>query len=202
MDDNAGWNLYFQHLKDNKIFECIKNKNVLEISTGHGRFWRLYKKYNPKSIVGLDPDTRWKLADGMVEEDIIREGYETYLPKLGYDVIICFGLSYKLSSPFLLMELLARSNPEYIIYEDLAKANLEYNTTPVNKKLGTLLSEHELNCEMVLHVTKAATITAFGNMGYDLQMSKTLTLDDSFNGHSKKQTRQYVFKKKEAKYGT
>ena len=200
MDSTSlGWEIYFNHLKDNKIFECIRNKNVLEISTGHGKFWKLYRNYNPKSIIGLDPDNRWHLEDGVVEKDIIRKGYESYLPKLGYDVIICFGLSYKLPSPFLLMELLARSNPEYIVYEDLARPNIECNTTPVNRKVGTLLSEHKLNCGMVIHVTKEATITAFGNMGYDLYISKSLKLDDSFNGHSKQQTRQYVFKKKEAK---
>lgn len=192
------WSDYFTHLRSCNVFECINNKNVLEIATANGRFWKLYKEYNPKSITGLDPDDRWNLVDGVNKSDIINECYTSYLPNKSYDVIICFGLLYKLHSPFNLLELLANSDPEYIILEDLLtdlikdKFTYENDLSLGNK--GDLIVNQEKHSKFFVWFPRKLVIAAMENMQYKLV--KEFYHTTKYEG-SKKDTHQYIFKKVE-----
>ena len=188
------WQEYLDQLENLNIFACIENKNVLEIGTAEGLFWKLYRKYNPLSITGLDPDSRWQLTSDLDEKDMIRESYDTYLPKTGYDVIICFGLLYKLHSPLHLLQLMAQSRPEYIILED--DANNEVITcSPLmpysTGKLGELVMSDDVYCPYVTRLPMNIIISAMESMSYKLENShKTKT-----EHPSKLNTRQFIFKR-------
>jgi len=188
------WKEYLNQLEDNNTFECIENKNVLEIGTADGSFWELYNKYNPSSITGLDPDDRWPLIDDVKESDIIRESYDTYLPKTGYDVIICFGLIYKLHSPMHLLELMARSRPEYIILEDIGPGQMQgitlFQHTPIAGNIGDLIIADEIHCPFVTTLGSNAIISIMETMSYKLENKYYLKSNHS----SKVETRQFIFK--------
>ena len=195
------WKEYFDQLENLNIFDCIENKNVLEIGTAEGLFWELYNKYNPSSITGLDPDDRWSLKEDIKESDIIRESYETYLPKTGYDVIICFGLIYKLHSPIHLLELIARSRPEYIILEDIGFfSGTSYPIEQIyltkipknnNGNLGDLFVNDEISCPYVTSLSTASTISVMKTMSYKLENVYELETENP----AKLETRQFIFKR-------
>ena len=188
------WQEYFDQLENLNIFDCIENKNVLEIGTAGGAFWKLYNKYNPSSITGLDPDDRWNLKEGVKESDIIRESYETYLPKTGYDVIICFGLIYKLHSPIHLLELIARSRPEYIILEDIEFPTEQISLTnigPNNNNMGELIINDEISCPYAIRLSTTSTISIMETMSYKLENVYELETKNP----SKSKTRQFIFKR-------
>lgn len=191
-----GWQAYFAHLEHNNVFKYIKNKKVLELATANGLFWGTYAKCNPLSVVGLDPDDRWPLINGVKESDIIRESYETYLPKSGYDVIICFGLMYKLHSPIRLLELMASSKPEYILLEDIAPDN--ENSCSLyhcgdHGKVGDLVIKEEIYSRYVTSLTSDSIIAIMKDMTYTLEKFTEYSSDHL---DSKKQTAQFIFKKK------
>jgi hypothetical protein len=156
-------------------------------------FWELYNKYNPSSITGLDPDDRWSLKEDIKESDIIRESYETYLPKTGYDVIICFGLIYKLHSPIHLLEAIARSRPEYIILEDIEFPTEQISLTkmgPNNNKIGELVVIDEISCPYVTRLSTASTISVMKTMSYKLENVYELETENP----AKLKTRQFIFR--------
>ena len=187
------WKEYLNQLENRNIFDCIENKNVLEIGTAEGMYWELYNKYNPSSITGLDPDNRWRLLEGVKESDMIRESYHTYLPKTGYDVIISFGLIYKLHSPILLLELMARSRPEYIILEDIDKPVEQISLTkvsPIAGNLGDLIIADEIHCPFVTTLSSNSIISIMETMSYKLENKYAWNC----NHPSKKKTRQFIFK--------
>ena len=186
------WQEYMAHLENNNIFECIENKNVLEIGTANGLFWETYNLYNPSSITGLDPDTRWDLTSGLDEKDMIRESYDTYLPKTGYDVIICFGFIYKLHSPIHLLELMARSRPEYIILEDLDNEELVCGPLVTNYAggVGELVVSDEVYCPYVTKLPMNTIISAMESMSYRLENSYKMETEHS----AKRKTIQCVFR--------
>ena len=193
MNMDNSWQEYFNQLENLNIFDCIENKNVLEIGTADGMFWELYNKYNPSSITGLDPDVRWRLPPCVKESDVIRESYETYLPKTGYDVIICFGLIYKLHSPIHLLELMARSRPEYIILEDIDKPVEQISLTkvsPIAGNLGDLIIADEIHCPFVTTLSSNSIISIMETMSYKLENKYDL---ESILP-SKHTTRQFIFK--------
>ena len=188
------WQEYFDQLENLNIFDCIENKNVLEIGTAEGLFWELYNKYNPSSITGLDPDNRWSLKEDIKESDIIRESYDTYLPKTGYDVIICFGLIYKLHSPIHLLELIARSRPEYIILEDIEFPTEQISLTnigPNNNNMGELIINDEISCPYAIRLSTTSTISIMETMSYKLENVYELETKNP----SKSKTRQFIFKR-------
>ena len=195
MNMDNSWQEYFNQLENLNIFDCIENKNVLEIGTADGMFWELYNKYNPSSITGLDPDVRWRLPPCVKESDIIRESYDTYLPKTGYDVIICFGLIYKLHSPIHLLELMARSRPEYIILEDLGPEpkitgiSLSKQSTTTGN-IGDLIIADEIHCPFVTTLSSNSIISIMETMSYKLENKYYLESSHP----SKKKTRQFIFK--------
>jgi hypothetical protein len=193
-DDGELWKKYFNHLENNNIFECIENKNVLGIGTADGMFWETYNLYNPSSIIGLDPDNRWKLMVGVGEKNIIRESYETYLPKTGYDVIICFGLIYKLHSPIHLLELIARCRPEYIILEDIYSTKtgiqLVAKDNHGDESLGGLITD-EIDCGFSTKLSTASLISVMENMSYKLKYSWEFKEN---SGWAKANTKQFIFK--------
>ena len=198
MKHQTEWDAYFDHLESQNIFECIQGKDVLEIATATGNFWKLYKKYNPSSVTGLDPDTRWILEDDVDENCIVRESFDTYLPKKQFDVIVCFGLIYKLANPIQLLELIARSEPSYVILEDLMDNTgpyLRWRELSGINTFGNLVTNEQINSQIVLLPNKEVIEAAMRNMGYTLELcvtKKILTDDKSFG---KKLSRQYLFKK-------
>jgi len=193
-EEDKHWKEYFDQLENNNIFDCIKKKNVLEIGTADGMFWKHYNKYNPSSITGLDPDDRWLLKEGVKESDIIRESYETYLPKTEYDVIICFGLICKLHSPIHLLELIARSRPEYIILEDIDFSTEQISLTkmgPNTNKIGELIVIDEISCPHITRLSTNIIISIMETMSYKLENNIELKIKHP----SKYETSQFVFKR-------
>ena len=194
---------YFHHIEHNDIFSCIKGKKVLEIGTAEGLFWETYNKYDPLSVTGLDPDDRWTLIDDVKDSDIIRESYLSYLPTTDYDVIICFGLIYKLHSPIHLLELIASSKPEYIVLEDLGLMDqdpCELYLAGQHGSLGELLVYNDVHSRYVSALSGNAIVDIMEDMSYTLE-KQTEYIEyagdpDNYIKSAKASTLQFVFKRK------
>jgi SAM-dependent methyltransferase len=198
--DEKLWDEYKNHLRKNNIFSLLENKNVLDIATGDGNIWEVIRENNPKTLTGLDPDPRWYYADNNIsKDDIISQTYENFLPTHGYDAIVCFGLIYKLSSPIRLLELIARSQPEVIILEDLNLFNEKDKVTTWDilkskQNRGDLIYDDDINSGIIIGVTFEMVTESMNNMGYSYVSSSIFKIRNE--DHSKYNTRQYVFTKK------
>jgi SAM-dependent methyltransferase len=200
VDDEKLWDEYKNHLRKNNIFSLLENKNVLDIATGDGNIWEVIRENNPKTLTGLDPDPRWYYADNNIsKDDIISQTYENFLPTNEYDAIVCFGLIYKLSSPIRLLELIARSQPEVIILEDLNLFNEKDKLTTWDilkskQNRGDLIYDDDINSGIIIGVTFEMVTESMNNMGYSYVSSSMFKIRNE--DHSKYNTRQYVFTKK------
>lgn len=188
------WNSYF--LQFENLFSVVKNKKVLDIACGLGLFWPILMKYDPESIEGLDPDTRWKIDNNFSHIVIHRKSYDDFLPNNNYDVILCFGLIYKLSDPTNLIEKLANSNAKYIIIENI----MHYDcSSPVkfikttHHNLGDLTYNHSYKkIPWALDFPPKLIQEAFNLLGY-----KLVNYADTTNPKilSKKETCVMLFEK-------
>ena len=157
---------YFENT--HHMFSIIENKTVLEIATGHAEYWPYYKLYNPKKIIGLDPDERWFVSND-IKEKIIREDVFDYLAKKEYyDVIICYGLIYKMHSPINLFEKICRCKPKHILIETLSNSKDICVVKTSHNRSGDLVT-FDLTSKYALLLTNDMIVKVFEDLGYKLK---------------------------------
>lgn len=190
------WQKYFEHLEESDIFKCIEGKTVLEIGTANGIFWETFFKYNPKKVTGLDPMKYNGLVEPCTREQILNESWEDFLPKQHFQVIICFGLFYKLHSPISLLEKLARSQPKYIILEDIYRFdNIKLNWDLELNTIGALITNSSINTTATLKLPANDIIKIMEQFGYTLEQKTVLDLTHKDTvGFPKEYTTQFLFK--------
>lgn len=190
------WEEYFEHLEESNIFKCIEGKTVLEIGTANGIFWETFFKYNPKKVTGLDPMEYKHFVKPCTREQILNKSWEDFLPTQYFQVIICFGLIYKLHSPITLLEKLARSQPEYIILEDIYKFdNVKLNWDLKLNTVGALITNSSINTTATLKLPVNDIIRIMEQFGYTLEQKTVLDFShkDTTN-FGKEYTTQFLFK--------
>lgn len=159
--------------KTSSMFDVMTNNTVLEIATGIAMYWPYYELNKPSSITGLDPDTRWQLPESF-KGSIIREDAFNYLSKkIYYDVIVCYGLIYKLHSPIDLFEKICRCKPRHVCIET---TNSEGEMTIIkthHNRLGELVT-NDLTSRYALLLTNQNIIDVFDDLGYQLTKKQHL----------------------------
>tara|TARA_B100000497_G_C7641746_1_gene385806 strand:- start:389 stop:985 length:597 start_codon:yes stop_codon:yes gene_type:complete len=190
---------YIEKLEQSDIFRYIKDKKVLEIGTAQGYYWNLYKKYNPLNITGLDPDDSWSLTDGVKRENIIKYGWEKYLPVTGYDVIIAYGVIYKLSSPLHFLETLVRSEPQVIMIEQIdrwGQPGISKYQSIRDGERGDIIYSDRYNSKIHMHAPEDLIVKAMNNMNYELVQKEVIRATDDNDVwmlRGKKSTKQFTF---------
>ena len=162
------WNFYFEQIED--YFSVVKDLRVLELSSFTGIFWPYILKHQPLSLEGLDPaDIKEFVLPNIL---VHKTGYENFLPNTNYDVIICFGLVYKLSNPLDLIERIANSNSKYVIFEQISHYNddlrLEYLPEKFNVLGNLVVDENYKKVPWNLLTPVPIIVKAFELLGYSL----------------------------------
>lgn len=195
-NNDTNWELYFQEIEH--FFSIVENKKVLELSSFTGHFWPYILKYKPMLLEGLEPANIDKFV--LPDIKVHKIGYEDFLPNKNYDVIMSFGLVYKLSNPLDLIERLANSNPEYILFEDIKHfhdnndSGLGYGLEIFNE-LGNLIVDEKKYKKVPWNLSLPIQIIvdAFKLLGYELIKYQDVTIPDH---QSKKRTCVLLLKKK------
>lgn len=119
------WKTYINFLDSKEIFSICNDRTVLEFAANDSWHSRLVIKYNPTSLVCVEPDDFFKDSLNELATDFKNV---TFFPGTAndfynvsnstFDVVICMGLLYHLSSPLDLIEkIVNKSKPNYIIIE-------------------------------------------------------------------------------------
>ena len=191
-----GWNEYFTQFEH--MFSYVESKTVLDIGCSGGLFWPVLSKYNPSLIEGLDPDTRHEIDPAYRHIKIHNQSYEDFLPRQGYDVILSFGLIYKLSDPIGLIERIANSNPKHIIFENImhwdTQLPVEFFDEDHNLLGGLVYDPSYKKVPWALLFPPVMIEKAFSTVGYDMTDKMDISTP---NLSCKKETCVMVFKKKD-----
>lgn len=167
------WDRYL--LETEPMFDVIRERHVLEIGTAGGNFWPMMKRHYPASITGVDPDYRWeKLSATFFEEkDMIRGDIFNVLPTTKYDVIVCYGVIYKLHNTIELFERMATSQPDYILLEDLDDDRQDIGIYPIEYgKVGDWVPKFKCTAGRALRMPMDLITDIFDELGYDLERQR------------------------------
>lgn len=161
------WELYFKQIEE--FFPVVTGKKVLELASMDGMFWPHILMHNPLLLEGLDP-ANIKYKSNSVK--VHKVGYQDFLPNNNYDVIVCFGLIYKLSNPLDLLERIANSNPTHVIFEQINPYNadvvLKYYPEKYNLPGQLVVDKSYRRVPWSLLIPVPVIVEAFRSLGYEL----------------------------------
>lgn len=165
------------------FFSDISGKRVLEYACFVGDWWKMFSHHSPSSVTAFDPveyetlyndDTLIKninFYSDMV--NYVRVGYEQFDSAETFDVVVCAGLLYKLSSPFHLIEDIVNRNPDTVYFETTGHIGdtetiglLKYDDQVHHRDLNRNNTQSRL--PWVVQITPDVVVSAFEHFGYKL----------------------------------
>lgn len=160
----------------NPFFHNIRDKNVLEYGCYIGDWWKMFDLHSPKSVTAFDPRRESGLDDNLNSYrhfvDYKQTGYEILENDIDYDIVVCAGLLYKMSSPFHLIEDVANRNAECIFFETVGQ--LEDQSVDIglirneNNEGNRNTNRNIKRLPWVVSVPPRTVVDAFALLGYKL----------------------------------
>lgn len=160
------------------LFSIIKDKTVLEYGCYIGNWWQMFELHSPKKVTAIDPRRHPGIESNIIKYnhfvDFKQVGYESLEKDVEYDVIVCAGVLYKMSSPFHLIEDIVSRNPEYVLFETTGRYEEETQNMISLIRWEDNVSNRNWNedikrLQWSLSISPRTVVEAFELLGYEFE---------------------------------